>query len=320
MVTPIISTRETLRARSADAVRRMRTTDQPSDTGIRYLSTPPQRSRSWLGTSSEVERLVLIDGRPGARRSLQGRIHSAPRPPTTPIELTPYGYHRYLGYVFSYRALRRSITAATRSLRWPAREPARLRVDIALLPINGTSVRSPATSPAARPRSSRRISAPSRHPLPLRHVRVQHRRPADEFIPECERLGQPYRVLQLGERFSSTEIPRMKRSGRSPASTSTTCTWATSCAWRSTTRTPRSSASATNSPSGWPRAVENFRHPDRARLHRLPRLPRADPARSGHPLPGHRRAMANGSRRSPRSACTSWSKSPSPPRSPRPTA
>ena len=32
--------------------------------------------------------------------------------------------------------------------------------------------------------------------------------PADEFIPECERIGQPYRVLQLGERFSSTEIPR----------------------------------------------------------------------------------------------------------------
>ena len=31
--------------------------------------------------------------------------------------------------------------------------------------------------------------------------------PADEFIPECHRLGQPYRVLQLGERFSSTEIP-----------------------------------------------------------------------------------------------------------------
>ena len=31
--------------------------------------------------------------------------------------------------------------------------------------------------------------------------------PADEFVPECQRLGQPYRVLQLGERFSSTEIP-----------------------------------------------------------------------------------------------------------------
>ena len=31
--------------------------------------------------------------------------------------------------------------------------------------------------------------------------------PADEFIPECRRLGQPYRVLQQGERFSSTEIP-----------------------------------------------------------------------------------------------------------------
>ena len=31
---------------------------------------------------------------------------------------------------------------------------------------------------------------------------------AEEFIPECQRLGQPYRVLQLGKRFSSSEIPR----------------------------------------------------------------------------------------------------------------
>ncbi|QOV90720.1 MBL fold metallo-hydrolase [Humisphaera borealis] len=27
--------------------------------------------------------------------------------------------------------------------------------------------------------------------------------PADEFIPECQRLGQPYRVLRLGERHSA---------------------------------------------------------------------------------------------------------------------
>ena len=30
----------------------------------------------------------------------------------------------------------------------------------------------------------------------------------DEFIAECERLKQPYRVLQLGERFSSSELPK----------------------------------------------------------------------------------------------------------------
>ena len=31
--------------------------------------------------------------------------------------------------------------------------------------------------------------------------------PADEFIPTCEEIDQPYRVLQLGQRFSSDEIP-----------------------------------------------------------------------------------------------------------------
>ena len=30
--------------------------------------------------------------------------------------------------------------------------------------------------------------------------------PYAEFVPECERLGQGYRVLRLGERWSSDEI------------------------------------------------------------------------------------------------------------------
>jgi L-ascorbate metabolism protein UlaG (beta-lactamase superfamily) len=30
----------------------------------------------------------------------------------------------------------------------------------------------------------------------------------DEFVAECERLGQPYRVLKLGERWSSAELDR----------------------------------------------------------------------------------------------------------------
>ena len=29
--------------------------------------------------------------------------------------------------------------------------------------------------------------------------------PRELFVPECERLGQPYRVLKLGERFTYPE-------------------------------------------------------------------------------------------------------------------
>ena len=32
--------------------------------------------------------------------------------------------------------------------------------------------------------------------------------PRELFIPECERLGQPYRVLRAGERFGSDQIPK----------------------------------------------------------------------------------------------------------------
>lgn len=84
-------------------------------------------------------------------------------------------------------------------------------VDLALLPINGDR---PERRVAGNlngieaARLAKDISAKLVIPCHYDMFEFNTADPADEFIPECQRIGQPYRVLQLGERFSSTEIPR----------------------------------------------------------------------------------------------------------------
>jgi L-ascorbate metabolism protein UlaG (beta-lactamase superfamily) len=77
-------------------------------------------------------------------------------------------------------------------------------VDVAILPING-KVGNMGGADAAR--LAKEIGARIVIPCHYDMFEFNTADPADEFIPECRRLGQPYRVLQLGERFSSTEIP-----------------------------------------------------------------------------------------------------------------
>jgi L-ascorbate metabolism protein UlaG (beta-lactamase superfamily) len=80
-----------------------------------------------------------------------------------------------------------------------------LAIDVALLPING-KVENMGGSDAAR--LAKDIGAKIVIPCHYDMFEFNTADPKDEFIPECERIGQAYRVLQLGERFSSSEIPR----------------------------------------------------------------------------------------------------------------
>lgn len=77
-------------------------------------------------------------------------------------------------------------------------------IDIAILPING-KVGNMGGRDAAR--LAKDIGARLVIPCHYDMFEFNTADPKDEFIPECERLGQPYRVLKLGERFSSEELP-----------------------------------------------------------------------------------------------------------------
>jgi L-ascorbate metabolism protein UlaG (beta-lactamase superfamily) len=77
-------------------------------------------------------------------------------------------------------------------------------IDIAILPING-KVGNMGGRDAAR--LAKGIGARVVIPCHYDMFEFNTADPKDEFIPECERLRQPYRVLKLGERFSSDELP-----------------------------------------------------------------------------------------------------------------
>jgi L-ascorbate metabolism protein UlaG (beta-lactamase superfamily) len=78
------------------------------------------------------------------------------------------------------------------------------KIDVAILPING-KVGNMGGRDAAR--LAKAIGARVVIPCHYDMFEFNTADPGDEFVPECERLGQPYRVLRLGERFSSSEIP-----------------------------------------------------------------------------------------------------------------
>ena len=77
-------------------------------------------------------------------------------------------------------------------------------VDVAILPING-KVGNMGGRDAAR--LAKDIGARLVIPCHYDMFEFNTADPNDEFVPECERIGQPYRVLRLGERFSSAELP-----------------------------------------------------------------------------------------------------------------
>ena len=79
-------------------------------------------------------------------------------------------------------------------------------VDVAVLPING---RAPERRVAGNLNGreaawlAKEIGAKLVIPCHYEMFEFNTADPQDEFVPECERLGQPYKVLRAGERWSS---------------------------------------------------------------------------------------------------------------------
>jgi L-ascorbate metabolism protein UlaG (beta-lactamase superfamily) len=121
------------------------------------------------------------------------------------IQVDADGHHLFLGYMCRYRGWTIYHSGDTvvydgmvDNLRGFA------PIDIAILPING-KVGNMSGRDAAR--LAKDIGARVVIPCHYDMFEFNTADPAEEFIPECERIGQAYRVLQQGERFSSTEIP-----------------------------------------------------------------------------------------------------------------
>ena len=122
------------------------------------------------------------------------------------VERDVHGNCHYLGYVFTFGRWRVYHSGDTVLYDGMVERLRLFNVDVALLPING---RAPERRVAGNLNGreaawlAKEIGAKLVIPCHYDMFEFNTADPRDQFIPECERLGQPYKVLRAGERWSS---------------------------------------------------------------------------------------------------------------------
>ena len=171
-------------------------------------SLPLVAPEAWRGLAADRAGLdpAAIVGLDDGASVAAGGFEFAAVPSAHPLlERDDRGLNRYLGYVIRFGGW--SVYHAGDTVVYDGMVD-RLRnhgpIDVAILPING-KVGNMGGRDAAR--LAKDIGARLVIPCHYDMFAFNTADPNDEFVPECERLGQPYRVLRLGERFSSAELP-----------------------------------------------------------------------------------------------------------------
>ena len=127
------------------------------------------------------------------------------------LETNDQGHHLYLGYIVRFGGWTIYHSGDTKLYPGLAERLRPYNIDVALLPINGDRPeRRVAGNLNGKEAAQLAKDIGAKLVIPCHYDMFEFNTadPADEFIPECERLNQPYRVLQQGERFSSAELPR----------------------------------------------------------------------------------------------------------------
>lgn len=125
------------------------------------------------------------------------------------IDRDEHGRCKYLGYVVRFGRWTIYHSGDTKRYDGMAELLRPFNVDVALLPINGDRPERRVAgnlSGKEAAQLARDIGAKLVIPCHYDMFEFNTADPAEEFVPECERLGQAYRVLRQGERWSSTEL------------------------------------------------------------------------------------------------------------------
>jgi L-ascorbate metabolism protein UlaG (beta-lactamase superfamily) len=170
--------------------------------------------RLGVNVHPEGEPLVPMDegivSFPDGEEITQNRFSAVPAAHEK-VELDEQGRCKFLGYVTEFGEPPITVYHSGDTVLYDGMVD-RLRpfnIDVALLPING---RSPERRVAGNLNGreaawlAKEIGAKLVIPCHYEMFEFNTASP-DEFVAECERLGQPYRVLRAGERFSSSEMP-----------------------------------------------------------------------------------------------------------------
>jgi L-ascorbate metabolism protein UlaG (beta-lactamase superfamily) len=114
------------------------------------------------------------------------------------IERDDRGRCKYLGYVIQVGQWSVYHSGDTVVYNGLAARLEAFNLDVALLPINGKVGNMSGVDAARLARSAgARLLVPCHYDM----FEFNTADPGDEFVPECERLGQAYRVLGLGEKL-----------------------------------------------------------------------------------------------------------------------
>ena len=118
------------------------------------------------------------------------------------------GRHRYLGYVVQLGPWTVYHSGDTVRYEGMVERLRKWSIDVALLPINGSAPERHVPGNLSGPEAAglaKEIGA--RVVIPCHYDMFAFNTASpDAFVAECERLGQPYRVLRGGERWSSDEL------------------------------------------------------------------------------------------------------------------
>ncbi|MCA9218342.1 MAG: MBL fold metallo-hydrolase, partial [Planctomycetales bacterium] len=152
----------------------------------------------------DAERLTPIDPTEPSLELEPFRLHAVPAAHET-VDLDDAGKCKYIGLVVECRnkySIYHSGDTMLYSGMVDTLKP--FNVDLALLPINGRlPERRVAGNLWGREAASLAKDIGASMVIPCHYEMFEFNTEApDEFVRECERLDQPYRVLQCGERFS----------------------------------------------------------------------------------------------------------------------
>jgi L-ascorbate metabolism protein UlaG (beta-lactamase superfamily) len=115
------------------------------------------------------------------------------------LETDEHGRHRYLGFIVTLGGCQIYHSGDTVVYDGLVEKLRAFKIDVAILPINGKLGNMNGIQAA---RLAKDIGAKLVVPCHYDMFEFNTADPREQFVPECERIGQPYRVLQLGQRLT----------------------------------------------------------------------------------------------------------------------
>jgi L-ascorbate metabolism protein UlaG (beta-lactamase superfamily) len=143
--------------------------------------------------------LGLVALNDGESENIAGRPVTAIASAHDKLETDENGDHKYLGYVVYFGPFTIYHSGDTLVYDGMVERLRPFNLDIAILPINGKLGNMNGVEAA---QLAKDIGAKLVVPCHYDMFEFNTADPYEQFVPECERIGQPYRVLKLGERLT----------------------------------------------------------------------------------------------------------------------